>query len=316
MKIIFRTLIIFSLTGVLSPAFAQSNRSNEAPELFQPAVISIASATTYRPTFTPDGKTVYYTIEAGSGEYVILQSERRGKRWTQPRIASFSGRHSDAEAFLSPDGAKMVFASKRPLTGDKPKTDYDLWLIERQPGGRWSEPRHLGGEINTDARELYPSLAADGTLYFVRSDDEGNDIWRSDFAGGRYLPAQRLPPPVNTDRREAGVYVAPDQSFMLFESNREGSLGGTDLFISFRRGENWTEPKNLGAPFSSQFQETSPVLSPEGKKLYFASNRILPGATRLGADLTYQALLKKISAHGNGKWHIYSVDFDLADFAK
>jgi hypothetical protein len=69
------------------------------PILFEPGVISIAAATTYRPAFTPDGRIVYYTMEVGA-DYVILVSRFQHGRWTQPEIASFSGKYSDALAHL------------------------------------------------------------------------------------------------------------------------------------------------------------------------------------------------------------------------
>src|SRR3954469_7318948 len=56
-----------------------------APALFEPGLISIAAATTYRPAFTPDGRTVYYTMEVGS-DYVILVSRWQNGHWTRPEI--------------------------------------------------------------------------------------------------------------------------------------------------------------------------------------------------------------------------------------
>jgi Tol biopolymer transport system component len=66
------------------------------------------------PAFTPDGRIVYYTMEVGA-DYVILVSRFQHGRWTQPEIASFSGKYSDAEPFMAPNGSKLFFASKRPL---------------------------------------------------------------------------------------------------------------------------------------------------------------------------------------------------------
>jgi len=103
-------------TGLLCAVSATALRAQPAPPYFAPGVITIAEATTYRPTFTPDGRTVIYSMEVGN-DYVLLESRRVGGRWTPPRVLPFSGRWSDAEAALSPDGATLVFASKRPRTG-------------------------------------------------------------------------------------------------------------------------------------------------------------------------------------------------------
>jgi hypothetical protein len=54
-------------------------------------------------------------------------------------------------------------------------------MVERKGEG-WGEPRNLGAPINSPGAEWFPTLAADGTLYFG-SDWEGGkggtDLWRS-----------------------------------------------------------------------------------------------------------------------------------------
>lgn len=291
---------------VSSSKSASGGKAASTPALFEPGVITIAAATTYRPAFTPDGRTLYYTMEVGS-DYVILVSRRKNNRWTQPEIASFSGQYSDAEPFLTPDGSKLFFASKRPIEGDKPKKDYDLWMVERAGDNRWSAPRHLEGTVNTDVHELYPAVTADGTLYFSRFGPGG--IWRSRLVNGKYQEAEKLGAPVNADKKEAGVYVAPDGRYMIFEAKGADSLGGTDFYISFNRQGEWTQPRNLGAPVNSSAEETCAMLSPDGRFLFFTSNRKLPQTeVSINKGLTYTEMLTRLNSPGRGRWHIYYVD--------
>jgi Tol biopolymer transport system component len=278
------------------------------PALFQPGIINIGAATTYRPAFTADGRTVLYTLEVGGGDYVILESRFRNGRWQPPQIAPFSGRYSDAEAFMWPGGNKLYFSSKRPVTPDgQPRKDYDIWTVERSLNGGWSAPQHLGGEVNTDLNELYPSVTTQGTLYFSRSGPEGSDLWHARMANGQYIAAEKLEVPINSDNRDAGVFIAPDESFIIFESNRPGGLGNNDLYISHRRNNTWAPPQNIGAPINSPANETSAVISSDGCVLYFASNRKLETAAALGAGLKYADLLARLQTPGNGLWHIYHV---------
>lgn len=296
---------LVSLLFMLHTALGQQQQ--QQPELFAPGVISIGAATTYRPAFMPDGHTVYYTMEVGS-DYVILISRLKRGRWTQPEIAPFSGRYSDAEPFISPDGSKLVFASKRPIVeGAGPKKDYDLWMVKRERGGSWSAPVRLDESINTDAHELYPALASDGSLYFSRFAPGG--IWRASLAGGHYEAPVKLSGPINADRKEAGAYVAPDQRYIIFEAKGADSLGGTDFYISYRQGaDEWTAPRNLGAPINSSAEETCAVISPDGRFLFFASNRQLPEAkVSLGQNLKYAEMLSRLNSPGRGRWHIYYI---------
>jgi Tol biopolymer transport system component len=215
---------------------------------------------------------------------------------------------SDAEAFLSPDGSKLFFASKRSASGTK--ADYDMWFVERR-GAEWGEPRPVAA-INSELQELYPSVSDDGTLYFSRSGPAGSDLWRSRWTEQGYASPEHLPSPINTDHREAGVFVSPDHSFIMFESNRPGGLGRTDLYISYRRDGRWTEPKNLGASFNSPSNETSAILSRDGRTIYFTSDRRSATAPSIGRGLSYSRILNQLQQPGNGRWHIYHAPFDLA----
>jgi Tol biopolymer transport system component len=279
------------------------------PPYFAPGVITIPQATTYRPTFTPDGRTVIYSMEVGS-DYVLLESRRVGRRWMSPRVLPFSGRWSDAEAALSPDGATLVFASRRPRTGRAPRADYDLWIVERSAGGRWGTPRPLDG-LSTAAHELYPALTRGGTLYFARSSPEGSDLFRAERRGDGYGPAEPVAA-INSDRREAGVWVDAQERVMLFDSNRAGSLGGTDIFLSCRAGGAWGAPRRLSPPVNSEAQETSGVLSPDGRTLYFTSSRRSPSAAALGEGVTYDGLLRGMGGLGSGRWHTYEIPVPFA----
>lgn len=294
--------------ALAATGFAGGLRAQAVP--FAPGVITIPEATTYRPTFTPDGRTVIYSMEVGS-DYVLLESRRRGGRWTAPRVLPFSGRWSDAEAALAPDGGRMVFASKRPRAAGQPaRADYDLWIVERSSTGRWGTPRPLD-ELSTPAHELYPSLTRGGTLYFTRASPDGSDLWRAERRGDGFAPPEPVAS-LNTDRREAGGWVDPAERVMIFDSNRAGAMGGTDLFVSCRQGAGWGPPRPLPAPVASEAQETSGVLSPDGRTLYFTSNRLSPRAAALGEGVTYADLLARLRGIGNGRWHTYQVPVPFA----
>ena len=122
----------------------------------------------------------------------------------------------------------------------------------------------------------YPTLAADGTLYFS-SMPEGtrdSDIYRASPSGGGYAAPKRLPSPVNTDRFEGDAYVDRQERFVIFAAfDREGGLGESDLHISFRCGTEWTEPANLGPEVNSSGFDGSPWVTPDDHVLLFTSSR-------------------------------------------
>ena len=285
-----------------SAAFAQAGASQAAPEIFAPGIISVGWVDTYDPTFTPDGRTVYYTMNIPGGDYAIAESHLRAGRWQQPRVSAFSTMHGDAEPFISPDGRSLFFASRRPRTGTQKRGDFDIWVVDRV-GRAWSAPRLVPG-VNSDAYELQPSVSRDGTLYFVRFANGDSDIWRARRDGDGYAQPEKLPPVINSDRHEESVYVSPDESYILFDARRAGGLGGSDIYVSYRQGPSWSEPLNLGAKVNSPVNEGSVTLSPNGQWLYLSSQRRFPRESGSGFNLTYDAIRHFVTSPGNGRTHI------------
>src|SRR5215510_8284212 len=56
-------------------------------------------------------------------------------------------------------------------------------------------------------------------------------------------------------------------------AGRPDSLGGGDLYISYRKNGEWTPAKNLGPKINGPGLEISPYLSPDGKYFFFSSAR-------------------------------------------
>ena len=60
----------------------------------------------------------------------------------------------------------------------------------------------------------------------------------------------------------------------MVSSDRPDGLGSGDLYISFREHDgSWMEPVNMGEPVNSSTLEYCPVVSPDGKYLFFTSRR-------------------------------------------
>ena len=100
---------------------------------------------------------------------VLIYMKRKNEVWSEPKIASFSGKFHDMEPFFSKDGLRLYFVSNRPLDlrTSTPK-DFDIWYVQReQLSAPWSDPINLGAPINTKNNEFYPSVSANGNLYLL-----------------------------------------------------------------------------------------------------------------------------------------------------
>jgi Tol biopolymer transport system component len=247
-------------------------------EVFMDGIISKKDEPEMNAAFTLDGREFYYCARY-NGKWSIFGTREIKGRWKEPKPLAFTSGYTDRDFTMSPDGKKIVFGSSRPQQGGRPELDApDICITERQPGGLWSIPKNIGPPVNSDGSENYPSLAANGNLYFfsVREDGYGrHDIYMSEFSGGKYLEPVNLGPAVNSDRNDWDSFIAPDESYIIFSSQeREDTLGGQDLYISFRKEDGgWIQAVNMGPRVNSFSGEICPSLSLDGKYFFFTSRR-------------------------------------------
>ncbi|MFP2909645.1 hypothetical protein ACLESD_32295 [Pyxidicoccus sp. 3LFB2] len=280
------------------------------PRLFAPDVVSSAHEE-FGAAFTPDGNTVYFN-RADPTRYtfqLILVSHFRGGRWTKPEVAPFSGRWRDIDPALSPDGRSLFFASNRPLKEGEPvRKDFDVWRVEREGTG-WSAPRHVP-EVSTEDSETNTSVAANGALYVTRMPvDPGakRAIYRHAWKDGRYGPGEKLPALINDSRHGAGNhFVSADERYLLFTSDaRPGSLGRYDLWVSFREGDGWSPPRNLG-PAVNGGDVLTPVVVPARGVLVYASRPPFQQEPR-AKPYTAEEFEARLRSPGNGQGDLYEV---------
>jgi len=287
------------------------------PRLFAPDVVSTGLATR-DVTMTPDGHELYFSVTVGDRTMIMVTKMKDGV-WTEPVVAPFSGRYLDIEPSISPDGQRFFFLSTRPQQGQEEKPGWvyqDIWVMDREVDG-WGEPFNLGPPVNSDAPEYFPSVTADGTLYFTR-EGEGrvSATYRSRLVDGVYTEPEKLGPEVNCGRNRFNVFIAPDESFAIVPAlGREDSLGGVDYYVVFRSDDDvWSEPVNLGEAVNQpEGREWSASLSPDGKYLFFMSSRTIAEAGLPLTGSTIHELLGISAQSGQGSSDIWWVSAEIIE---
>jgi len=148
------------------------------------------------------------------------------------------------------------------------------------------EPENLGSAINSPYDEYAPTLTADEqTLIFTRKKPredsnylhlgrEYEDFYVSFRENGEWTPAVNLGPPINTQFNEGAQSISADGMHLYFTAcNRPDGMGSCDIYYARRMGDDWSRPVNLGPPVNTSSWDSQPSISPDGRTLYFVSNR-------------------------------------------
>jgi len=313
MRALVSVICVCSLISVfLAKFYSQTDLTK--PQIFAPGAISTPDDE-LNAAFSPDGKSLYFSKKAVRQGIIVVSHLVNGK-WSSPEVAGFSGQYSDFDPYFSADGTKLFFISNRPLEGKLPKRDYDIWVVEKTKSG-WSAPRNLGAPVNSEADEFYPALAADGALYFSINRQGGKgrfDIYRSRLAGGKYGEPENLGE-LNSPSSEANCYIAPDQSYLIFASyGRPEGIGDGDLYVSFNQNGVWTKAVNLGVGVNSPAREYAPIGSPDGKYLFFTSERGFQDSVP-AKPYSFGELGKLLGSIENGRGNIYRIEINALNLA-
>ncbi|MDR1951119.1 MAG: OmpA family protein, partial [Bacteroidales bacterium] len=160
-------------------------------------------------------------------------------------------------------------------------------------------PINLGDSINTFSDEYFPVLTVDQkTLIFTRRSriekitqqttprntrvtvaqetQYREDFYSSFFCDSpqTWSKAVRMPEPVTSEYNEGAQSISPDGRYLYFTGcNRPDGMGSCDIYVSRRVGDVWGRPFNLREPINTEAWESQPSIAPDGRTLYFASNR-------------------------------------------
>ncbi len=175
-------------------------------------------------------------------------------------------RFNEFNAVVSGDGSTLVFTASLQF--------YDaIFYSKKDSTGQWSYPINLMGQLGVDDNSATTGLSYDGTeLYIYRDDDFDGNIYVSYFKDGLWSKVRKLGENINTKYWESHASVSPDNNTLYFVSNRDGGFGDLDIYVSERSTDTtWGKAKNLGEVINTQWNENTPFLTPDGKRLFFSS---------------------------------------------
>ncbi|MGB3618433.1 MAG: OmpA family protein, partial [Catalinimonas sp.] len=248
-----------------------------------PAVIMNAGATLnssfteMSPLINADNTTLIYTAvrpdadkQGAAAHEAIYSAQGSLNDWHDNQRLDLGGKQQVGAVAVSPDGQSMLLYDGSSHKGD-------LFQAELR-GTDWEGPLPLEVPINSRHRETGASLSADGQTIYFASDRPGGygglDLWSiSRDARSQWGRPRNLGPSINTEADEAAPFIHPDGRTLYFHADGARSVGGLDILKSHRVGDEWQPAQNLGMPINTPFDDAYFVITPDGTKGYFASDR-------------------------------------------
>ena len=245
------------------------------PELISREIISTEDDEI--PLYLSDSFMVFSRTPEGFSDWLnepIYISHCIDKEWSIPlRLTNSNG---SWVRYLPPASIKGRLAFSQQITKANGVSDLDINICD------FISPDSInlicpGYPVNTEFTDSWPVLDQEFNLCFFSNRPGGQgdlDLYYSIPEDSHYSSVINMGYPINTRWREHDPAISSDGSILVFASNRNGGYGGDDLYFCYRlEDESWSAPFNLGPEINSEWDENRPVISKDGRSIYFACNR-------------------------------------------
>ena len=207
--------------------------------------------------------------------------------------SGINSKFNEIKPAVTVGGDRLYFASD-----DRPdgKGNLDIY-VSKYENGAWQTAKNIGDKINTREHETINGISFDGNMILIYGGFQGHmgngDNYYFEKTDKGWSTIRNFGPPVNSNSWDSDGFLTADGKAFIFTSDREGGIGprmtrsklaeknemyhgsyagNSDLWISFKRGNVWMPPINLGPKINTPYCERSPYLHPDGRTLYFSSD--------------------------------------------
>lgn len=188
-----------------------------------------------------------------------------------------------------------------------------IYITQMGSDGYFSKPVLLPEPINGKGDEIAAAISPEGDKLYFASDREGGfggtDIYVCrKLPNGKWSKAKNLGVGVNTPMNEDFPNLSPDGKTLYFSSKGHASMGGYDIFKASwdETGKRYINPRNLGYPVNTSYDDMNFRISKSGKYGYLASLRgggmgdnDIYRVTFNDADIDYTVIIGQLTAKSN-----------------
>lgn len=256
-----------SLYTVVNEQLLNTSQSDYGAYYFENKVVFTSS----RMEEGGDPKT-YQVDGQGFSSFFLANYNAESKTWDKPtKLGGISSNFNDGVFTFSAETQTAYFTQCSAQKGEKCRIMESKYNSSTKI---WGEPKPIifpGEQVEM----VHPSVSKDGNWLWVTSRKAdgkgGSDIWlleRRGLGWGEPVNVEAI----NTEYDEA-YPVFHNDTTLYFSSNGHTGMGGLDLFVSYKRGGQWSKPSNLRAPFNSSADDFLMVFGKNNETGYFSSNR-------------------------------------------
>lgn len=220
--------------------------------------------------------------------------------------ASINTKYHEYVPIISADESVLIFTSRREGSTGGKKDPYGRYYediyISHKENGKWTSPKGIGPNINTDNYDAGVGLSSDGYTLIVYKTNKsltGGDLYWSGLNGDEWQTPIKYSDRINSSYVESSASLSSDGNKIYFASNRPGGLGGRDIYraVRFPNGE-WSLPINLGPSVNTAYDDDAPFIHPDDKTLYFSSK----GHNTMGGSDIFKSKKIEDEAGNNRGW--------------
>jgi outer membrane protein OmpA-like peptidoglycan-associated protein len=184
---------------------------------------------------------------------------------------------SEHSPVIASDDSYLLFTSRaEPATGGKenqPGVYYDdVFEARRSGAAAFTAPKpvvRVNSQYHDATIQLYDN---DTKLLLYRDENNGDFFFSNREPGGEWSAPMPLDANINSRDYEGDAYITPDGKLLYFSTSHYSEEGDKDIYVSKRNSNgSWGKARNLGVIINTAADEDSPILSPDGKSLYFTS---------------------------------------------
>lgn len=229
----------------------------------------------------------------------ITNAERMVKNPTNIPIINLGSTintiNQEINPYIFPDGKTLIFSCDEKYNSMAMLNYFNLKVSDNL-GLNWSKCKDVSGTNINTLYDEYVAGISDNNVIFCSNRDVQFSLFEAErkSKGGKFGEAKKYPEPIDFKGDEVAATLSVTGDTIIFTRTIENGL--LDLYYSIKSRGSWGIPRPLpGQINQSSSDENYPSFSPDGKRLYFASNR---ESSMGGYDLYYSDYNEKTKEWG------------------